>query len=51
MDGKIISGSFDYTFKMWNVNEPKLKEDNIKEAEKESKSEVKVINIQCNCMT
>jgi WD40 repeat protein len=53
MDGKIISGSWDNTLKMWNVNAPKRKEDNIKEAEKEfgqSKSEVEVINVQINCM-
>jgi len=54
MDGKIISGSDDNTLKMWNVNAPKRKEDNIKEAEKEleqSKSKVEVINVQCRCIT
>ena len=48
MDGKIISGSMDDTLKMWNVNAPKRKEDNIKEAEKElgqSKSKVEVCRI------
>jgi WD40 repeat protein len=43
MDGKIISGSWDNTLKMWNVNAPKRKEDNIIEAE--------VINVQCKCIT
>ena len=49
MDGKIISGSNDKTLKMWNVNAPKRKEDNVKEAEKElgqSKSKVEVINLK-----
>jgi len=48
IDGKIISGSLDNTLKMWNVNEPKRKDDNRKEAEKElgqSKSKVEVCRI------